>query len=137
MLNKKLFDAIASAVDLDEPAGQSSVQRFMIEAIGRVTEQLPALARAAAAVAYRYMTGAATAEEVIAERVRLWRAIEGRDQSDAPDVLKIRTAICVLHPMDIAASAETLEYFFEFWRQAGLAQAELEAAVRNRYGIVA
>ncbi|MEG2032722.1 MAG: hypothetical protein RR376_18900 [Janthinobacterium sp.] len=137
MLNKKLFDAIASAVDLDEPAGQSSVQRFMIEAIGRVTEQLPALARSAAAVAYRYMTGAATAEEVIAERVRLWRAIEGRDQSDAPDVLKIRTAICVLHPMDIAASAETLEYFFEFWRQAGLAQAELEAVARNRYGIVA
>ncbi|MEG1325958.1 MAG: hypothetical protein RSD99_13790, partial [Janthinobacterium sp.] len=96
---------------------------------------LPALARSAATVAYRYMTGAATAEEVIAERVRLWRAIEGRDQSDEPDVLKVRTAICVLHPMDIAASAETLEYFFEFWQQAGLAQAELEAAARNRYGI--
>lgn len=83
----------------------------MIEAIGSVTEQLPALARSAATVAYRYMTGAATAEEVIAERVRLWRAIEGRDQSDEPDVLKIRTAICVLHPMDSGAAAETLEYF--------------------------
>ena len=130
MLNRKLFDAIASA-----PAEQSSAQRFMIEVIGRVTEQLPALARSAATVAYRYITGAATAEEVIAERVRLWRAIERRDQSDEPDVLKIRTAICVLHPMDIAASAETLEYFFEFWQQAGLAQAELEAAARNRYGI--
>ncbi|PJC99973.1 hypothetical protein GQ37_006660 [Janthinobacterium sp. BJB1] len=135
MLKKKLFDAIASAVDLDDPAEQTSAQRFMIDAIGRVTEQLPALARSAAAVAYRYMTGAATAEEVIAERVRLWRAIEGRDQSDAPDVLKIRTAICVLHPMDSGATAETLEYFFEFWRQAGLPQAALEAAARNSYGI--
>ncbi|PHV18040.1 hypothetical protein CSQ90_06975 [Janthinobacterium sp. BJB303] len=135
MLKKKLFDAIASAVDLDDPAEHTSAQRFMIDAIGRVTEQLPALARSAAAVAYRYMTGAATAEEVIAERVRLWRAIEGRDQSDAPDVLKIRTAICVLHPMDSGATAETLEYFFEFWRQAGLPQAALEAAARNSYGI--
>ena len=94
----------------------------MIEAIGSVTEQLPAAAKSAAAVAYRYLTGAAKAEEVIAERVRLWRAIEGRDQSHAPDVLKIRTAICVLHPMDSGATAETLEYFFEFWRQAGLPQ---------------
>ncbi|WP_070300526.1 hypothetical protein [Janthinobacterium sp. HH102] len=135
ILNKKLFDAIASAVDLDDPAEQSLAQRFMIEAIGRVTAQLPEVARSAAAVANRYITGAATAEEVIAERVRLWRAIEGRDQSDEPDVLKIRTAICVLHPMDSGATAETLEYFFEFWRQAGLAQAELEAAARNRYGI--
>ncbi|AQR69422.1 hypothetical protein BZG29_14565 [Janthinobacterium sp. LM6] len=135
MLNKRLFDAIASAVDLDDPAEQSSAQRFMIEAIGRVTSQLPDVAKSAAAVANRYITGAATAEEVIAERVRLWRAIEGRDQSDEPDVLKIRTAICVLHPMDIGAAAETLEYFFEFWRQAGLAQAELKAAVQNKYGI--
>ncbi|MCC7596296.1 hypothetical protein IGS61_02275 [Janthinobacterium sp. FW305-129] len=135
ILNKRLFDAIASAVDLDAPAEQSSAQRFMIEAIGSVTEQLPAVARSAAAVAYRYMTGAATAEEVIAERVGFWRAIEGRDQSDAPDVLKIRTAICVLHPMDSGATAETLEYFFAFWQQAGLPQSELEAAARNRYGI--
>ena len=135
MLNKRLFDAIACAVDLDDPAEQPLAQRFMIEAIGGVTAQLPAAAKSAAAVAYRYITGAATAEEVIAERVRLWRAIEGRDQSHAPDVLKIRTAICVLHPMDSGATAETLEYFFEFWRQAGLPQSELEAAARNRYGI--
>ncbi len=135
ILRKRLFDAIASAVDLDDPAEQSLAQRFMIEAIGRVTSQLPEVAKSAAAVANRYITGTATAEEVISERVRLWRAIEGRDQSDEPDVLKIRTAICVLHPMDIGASAETLEYFFEFWQQGGLAQAELEAAVQNKYGI--
>ncbi|MCC7713357.1 hypothetical protein [Janthinobacterium lividum] len=135
MLNKKLFDAIASAVDLDDPAEQFLAQQFMIEAIGSVTSQLPEAAKSAAAVASRFITGAATAEEVIAERVRLWRAIEGRDQSDEPDVLKIRTAICVLHPMDMDASAGTLEYFFAFWQQGGLPQAELKAAVQNKYGI--
>lgn len=135
MLNSRLFDAIASAVDLDDPAEQFLAQRFMIEAIGRVTSQLPEVAKSAAAVANRFITGEATAEEVIGERVRLWRAIEGRDQSDEPDVLKIRTAICVLHPMDIGAPAETLEYFFYFWQQGGLSQAELEAAVQNKYGI--
>lgn len=113
MLNKRLFDAIASAADLDGPAEQLLAQRFMIEAIERVTSQLPEAAKSVAAVANRFITGAANAEEAIAERVRLWRAIEGRDQSDEPDVLKIRTAICVLHPMDIGATAETLEYFFE------------------------
>lgn len=112
MLNKRLFDAIASAVDLDDPAEQFLAQRFMIDAIARVTPQLPEVAKSVASVANRFITGAVTAEEVIGERVRLWQAIEGRDQSDAPDVLKIRTAICVLHPMDSAASAETLEYFF-------------------------
>ncbi|MGX9782603.1 hypothetical protein [Janthinobacterium lividum] len=135
MLNKRLFDAIASAVDLNDPAEQFLAQQFMIEAIGSVTSQLPEAAKSAAAVANRFITGAATAEEVIAERVRLWRAIEGRDQSDEPDVLKIRTAICVLHPMDMGASAETLEYFFVFWQQGGLPQAELKAAVQNKYGI--
>ncbi|WP_139143637.1 MULTISPECIES: hypothetical protein [unclassified Janthinobacterium] len=120
---------------MDDPVEQFLAQQLMIEAIGRVILQLPEAAKSVAAVANRFITGAATAEEVIAERVRLWRASEGRDQSDEPDVLKIRTAICVLHPMDMDASAETSEYFFAFWQQGGLAQAELEAAVHNKYGI--
>lgn len=37
--------------------------------------------------------------------------------------------------MDMGASAETLEYFFVFWQQGGLQQAELKAAVQNKYGI--
>lgn len=135
MLNKRLFDAIASAVDLDDPAEQIFAQRFMMEAIESVTSQLPEAAKSAAAVATRFIDGTATAEEVVRERVRLWRAIEGRDQSDAPDVLKIRTAICVLHPMDMDASAETLEYFLEFWQRGGLSKAELEAAVQSTYGV--
>lgn len=135
MLNTKLFDAISSAVDLDDPAEHFLAQRFMIEALGRVTQQLPEVARSAASVANRFITGVAAAEEVIDERVRLWLAIEGRDQSDEPEVLKIRTAICVLHPANMGAPADTLEYFFGFWQRGGLGQAELQAAVENKYGI--
>ena len=135
MLNTKLFDAISSHADLNDPAEQFLAQRFMIEALGRVTNQLPSIAQTAASTANRFITGAATAEEVIEERVRLWKAIEGRDQSDEPDVLKIRTAICVLHPMELDVVAEALEYFFAFWQRGGLGLAELSAAVENKYGI--
>jgi len=134
-VDMKLFDAISSTVDLDDPAEQFLAQKLMIEALGRVTEQLPEIARSVAAIANRFVTGAATAEEVIDERVRLWKAIEGRYQSSEPEVLKIRTAICVLHPMDMGTSADTLECFFAFWQRAGLGQVELEAAVENKYGI--
>jgi len=134
-LNTKLFAAISAAVDLDDPAEQFLAQRFMIEALGRVTQQLPEIARSAAAIANRFITDVAGAEEVIGERVRLWQAIEGRDQSSEPEVLKIRTAICVLHPMDMEATADTLELFFAFWQRGGLGLPELEAAVKNKFGI--
>jgi hypothetical protein len=52
-LNTKLFAAISTAVDLDDPAEQFLAQRFMIEALGRVTQQLPEMARSAAAIANR------------------------------------------------------------------------------------
>lgn len=135
MLNTKLLHAISSQADLNDPAEQFLAQRFMIEALGRVTSQLPPIAQTAASMANRFITGAATEEEVIEERVRLWKAIEGRTQSDEPDVLKIRTAICVLHPMDLGVAAEALEYFFAFWQRSGLGLVELAAAVR--YGGVA
>jgi hypothetical protein len=134
-LNTKLFAAISAAVDLDDPAEQFLAQRFMIEALGRVTQQLPEIAGSAAAIANRFITDVAGAEEVIGERVRLWQAIEGRDQSSEPEVLKIRTAICVLHPMDMEATADTLEVFFAFWQRGGLGLPELEAAVKNKFGI--
>jgi len=135
MLNTKLFDAISYKVDLDDPAEQFLAWRFMIEALGRVTEQLPEIAKSAAAIANRFITGVATAEEVLEARVRLWEAIKGRDQSDEAEVLKIRTAICVLHPNDIGVPADTLEYFFAFWQRGGLGLPELTAAVENKYGI--
>lgn len=69
MLNTKLLDAISSAVDLDDSAEQFLAQRFMIEALGRITQQLPEVAQSAVAVANRFITGAAIAEEVIDERV--------------------------------------------------------------------
>ena len=134
-MNTKLFDAIAAVVDLDDPADQFLAQRFMIEALGRVTRQLPEIARSAAAVANRFITGVAVADEVIGERVRLGQAIEGRDQSSESEVLKIRTAICVLHPMDMGATADTLEIFLAFWQLGGLGLPELEAAVKNKFGI--
>ncbi len=96
---------------------------------------MPPIAQAAAPTANRFITGAATEEEVIEECVRLWKAIEGRTQSNEPDVLKIRTAGCVLHPMDLGEAAEALEYFFGFWQRGGLGLAELAAAVENKYGI--
>lgn len=135
MLNKKLFDAILTHADLSDPAEQFLAQRLMIEALSRVTSQLPPIAQSAAFTANRFINGAATEEEVIEERARLWKAIEGRAQSDEPEVLKIRTAICVLHPMDLTVAAESLEYFFAFWQRGGLGQAELAAAVENKYGI--
>ncbi|MYM24672.1 hypothetical protein GTP46_18710 [Duganella sp. FT135W] len=134
-MSTKLFATISVVVDLDDPAEQFLAQRFMIEALGRVTQQLPEIARSAAAIANRFITGVAGAEEVIGERVHLWQAIEGRDQSSEPEVLKIRTAICVLHPMDMGATADTLELFFAFWQRGGLGLPELEAAVKNKFGI--
>ncbi|WP_426169178.1 hypothetical protein [Pseudoduganella sp. R-34] len=130
----RLFDAISSRSDLSDSAEQFLAQRFMIEALGRVTNQLPLIAQTAAATANRFITGAASADEVIEERVRLWNAIEGRDLSNEPEVLKIRTAICVLHPMELAVAGEALEYFFAFWQRGGLGLPELRAAVENKYG---
>lgn len=40
-----------------------------------------------------------------------------------------------LHDKDMGAPADTLECFFSFWQRGGLGQAELEAAVENKYGI--
>jgi hypothetical protein len=137
MLSSALFNAISSKADLDDPAEQFLAQRFMIEALFRVSEQLPEVAQTAANVANRFSTGVASAEEVIRERVRLWNAIDGRDQSTEPEVLKIRTAICVLHHNVMGAPADTLEYFLAFWERGGLGMTELRLAAENKYGISA
>jgi hypothetical protein len=36
--------------------------------------------------------------------------------------------------MELEVAAEALEYFFAFWQRGGLGQAELAAAVQNKYG---
>jgi hypothetical protein len=137
ILSSELFDAISSNRDLDDPAERFLAQKFMIEALFRVTGQLPQVAQAAAVVANRFSTGVASVEEVIGERVRLWNAIHGSDQSTEPEVLKIRTAICVLHPNDIDGPADTLEYFLAFWERGGLGMNELRLAAENNYAIPA
>jgi hypothetical protein len=135
MLSSLLFNAISAKVDLDDPAEQLLAQRFMIEALFRVSEQLPDVAQAAASIANRFSTGAASIGEVTGERVRLWKAIEGRDQSSEPAVCKIRTAICVLYPNDAGPPVDTLEYFMLFWERAGLDMTQLRLAAENKYGI--
>lgn len=137
MQSTALWNAISDIVDLDDPAEQFLAQRFMIEALFRVSDQLPDVAQDAAAVANRFCTGVASAEEVIRERVILWNAIQGRDQSPEPEVLRIRTAICVLQPNDMDAPADTMEYFMAFWERGGLDMNELRLAAENKYGISA
>lgn len=130
------FVAISSTVDLDNPAEHGNAQRFMANALGRVIERLPGLAHSAASTAKRYLLGSATADEVLAVRVRLWESIRGRDQSDEPDVLRIRAAICALHGMDVVAPCDKLEYFLMFWERGGLSMTELAGAILDIYGVV-
>lgn len=93
------FDVISSTVDLNDPAEHDNAQRFMANALGRVIGCFPDIAYSAASTSKQYLEGSATADEVLAVRVRLWESLRGRDQSDEPDVLRIRAAICALHGM--------------------------------------
>jgi len=137
MFSSALFNAISLNRNLDDPAERFLAQKFMIEALFRVSGQLPEVAQAAAVVANRFSTGVASVEEVVSERVRLWKAIRGRDQSTESEVLRIRTAICLLHPNDVHDLADTLEYFVAFWERGGLGMNELRLAAENNYGIPA
>ncbi|GAB3455576.1 hypothetical protein GCM10027321_08270 [Massilia terrae] len=130
------FDVISSAVDLDDPAQHANAQRFMVNALGRVIECLPVTARSAVLTAKQYLEGVATAGEVLAVRVELWNEIQGRDQSDDPDVLQIRTTICALHGMETEAPFDKLYYFLMFWERSGLRMVELAGAIFDSYGVI-
>jgi hypothetical protein len=130
------FDVISSTVDLDDPAEHDNAQRFMANALGRVIESLPSIAHSAASTAEQYLEGSATADEVSAVRVRLWESIRGCDQSNEPDVLRIRAAICALHGMDVEAPCDKLDYFLMFWERSGLSMTELAGAILDTYGAV-
>ena len=119
------FDVISSVVDLDDPAEHDNAQRFMADALGRVIKCLPGIAHSAASTAKQHLEGWTTADEVLAVRLRLWESIRGRVQSDEPDVLRIRTAICALHGMDVEPPCDKLEYFLMFWQRSGLSMTEL------------
>ena len=133
---RNYFDVISCTVDLDDPAEHDKAQLFMANALGQVIECLLGIAHSAASTAKQYLEGSVTADEVLAVRVRLWESIQGRDQSDEPDVMRIRAAICALHGMDVEAPCDTLEYFLMFWARGGLSTTKLAAAILDTYGVV-
>ena len=136
MSHRDPFDVISSTVDLDDPVEHGDAQRFMVNALARVIECLPVTAQSSVLAAKRYLEGAAKDSEALAVRVRLWETIRGRDMSDDPEVLRIRTTICALHGMDAEAPYDKLEYFLFFWERSGLSMVELAGAMFDTYGVV-
>ena len=129
------FELLINSVDLDDPGEMDLAWKFMIEALSRITSQLPPVARNAAALSNRFSTGVASLEEMTSERVRLWGSISGRDGSDDPEVLRIRTALCVLYPPNPEETFDIVDHFLTFWQLGGLGNRELEAALDNNYGL--
>jgi len=129
------FDLITREIDLDDPREMDIAQKFMIDALYRVTSDLPPEARDAAAVANRFATGAASADDLEKERVRLWNSIKGRDLSEEIDVLRTRTAIHVLYPPESVEMRETIDSFLVFWFKSGLSEPKLSAVLANDYGL--
>jgi hypothetical protein len=129
------FDLITREVDLDDPRERDLAQKFMIDALYRVSADLPPEARDAAAVANRFATGVASADDLEKERVRLWGSIKGRDMSEDVDVLRTRTAIHVLYPPETLEMHETIGSFLSFWLRGGLNESKLSAVLANDYGL--
>ncbi len=129
------FDFISSTVNLDDPAEHDNANRFMASALARVIECLPIIAQSAALTAGQYLSDAVTADEVLAVRAELWSWIQGREQSDERDVLRIRTVICALHGMDAEAPCDKIEYFLMFWERSGLSMDQLAAAISDVYKV--
>ena len=129
------FELITAAADLGDPSEVALARKFMIDALYRVTADLPPQARAAAAVANRFSTGVATEAELENARVRLWSSINGRDMSQEIDVLRARTAIHVLCPPKAVDMHDNLASFLEFWFKADLSEPMLAAVLSNDYGL--
>lgn len=129
------FELISAAADLDDPAETALAQKFMIDALYRVTADLPPQARDAAALANRFSTGMATVAELEKERVRLWTSISGRDLSQDVDVQRTRAAIHVLYPPESLEMHDALDSFLGFWFRGGLSESKLADALANDYGL--
>ena len=129
------FELISKAADLDDPAETALAQKFMIDALYRVSADLPPQARDAAAVANRFSTGVATVAELEKERVRLWNFINGRDMSQDADVLRTRAAIHVLYPPKSLEMHDTIASFLGFWFRGGLSESKLADVLFNDYGL--
>lgn len=131
----EFFNALSTVADLDDPREMNLAQKFMIDALYRVTDSLPIPARQAAAVANRYSTGVIGLKDLEAERVNLWQSIDGRDCSDDEDVLRTRTALCVLYQPNATDMHDRVAHFLTFWFRGGLSESQLAATVENDYGI--
>lgn len=131
----EFLELISAATDLDDPAEMALAQKFMIDALYRVTADLPPQARDAAAVANRFSTGMATVAELEKERVRLWNSIDGRDMSQDSDVQRTRAAIHVLYPPQSREMHDTLASFLGFWFRSGLSESKLAEVLSNDYGL--
>lgn len=129
------FEMISSAADLDDPSETALAQKFMIDALYRVTADLPPHARDAAAVANRFSTGRATVVELENERVRLWKSISGRDMAQDADVQRTRAALHVLYPTKSTEMQDTLASFLGFWFRGELSESKLAEVLANDYGL--
>jgi hypothetical protein len=129
------IDLITREVDLNDPREKDLAQKFMIDALYRVSADLPPEARNAAAVANRFATGVASGDDLEQERARLWGSIKGRDMSEDVDVLRTRTAIHVLYPPEAVEMHDTIGSFLSFWFSGGLSEFKLSAVLANNYGL--
>lgn len=129
------FELISTVADLDDPSETALAQKFMIDALYRVTADLPPQARDAAAVANRFSTGRATVAELETERVRLWESISGRDMAQDADVQRTRAALHVLHPLKSTKMHDTLASFLGFWFRGELSESKLAEVLANDYGL--
>ena len=129
------FNLISEGVNLDDPRECDLARKLMIDALYRVTNDLPLTARNAAAVANKFSTGELSVVDLENERVRLWDSISGRDLTDETDVLRTRAALIVLYPPDPAETLDQVATFLTYWFRGGLSEAKLAAIIQDNYGL--
>ena len=66
-------------------------------------------------------------------RIRAVGAPADIEGSDDPEVLRIRTALCVLYPPNPEETFDIVDHFLSFWQLGGLENQKLEAALENNY----
>ncbi|GGP22035.1 hypothetical protein [Silvimonas iriomotensis] len=129
------FSAIDAVVDLDDPLEARSAHKFMIDALFRVQQELPLPVQKAATVAHQFLAGILEERTLVAERVKLWKFIAGRDMSRESEVLRTRAAICVMSPPENSDMHERIAFFLYMWVAGGLSEAQLAASIESTYGI--
>jgi hypothetical protein len=130
-----LFDAIDAVVDLDDPLEALPAQQLMVDALSRVTQELPLPAQAAVVVADHFLKGALGERALVAARVKLWQFIDGRELSREIEVLRTRAALCVTSPPQSSEMHDTIAIFLSFWVAGGLSVTQIATAIQSNYGV--